>query len=247
MSNKFDTQSETLDTDDDNDDISKLQNQNEFLNKELCALKSQLQTQEMENSNLKQEKESLQDKLNNYQEYLDSLGGDSVDKLKAQMLEQEKEIEQLNEFIQEDLINTENIQNEYENKISRLKNDLNDIEIENDQLKAEITNMKENYQNEIENCFNNLSQIRDEKEAMENRLNSQIESLQITIKSQQEKIDELDKENKQIEKDNEVKMNETIDKYTKEIKKLQNAAKALSSKSSKNDIDAINKLNSELT
>lgn len=247
MSNKFDTQSETLDTEDDNDDISKLQNQNEFLNKELCALKSQLQTQEMENSNLKQEKESLQDKLNNYQEYLDSLGGDSVDKLKAQMLEQEKEIEQLNEFIQEDLINTENIQNEYENKISRLKNDLNDIEIENDQLKAEITNMKENYQNEIENCFNNLSQIRDEKEAMENRLNSQIESLQITIKSQQEKIDELDKENKQIEKDNEVKMNETIDKYTKEIKKLQNAAKALSSKSSKNDIDAINKLNSELT
>ena len=128
------------------------------------------------------------------------------------MLEQEKEIEQLNEFIQEDLINTENIQNEYENKISRLKNDLNDIEIENDQLKAEITNMKENYQNEIENCFNNLSQIRDEKEAMENRLNSQIESLQITIKSQQEKIDELDKENKQIEKDNEVKINETIDK-----------------------------------
>ena len=66
MSNKFDTQSETLDTEDDNDDISKLQNQNEFLNKELCALKSQLQTQEMENSNLKQEKESLQDKLNNY-------------------------------------------------------------------------------------------------------------------------------------------------------------------------------------
>ena len=67
------------------------------------------------------------------------------------------EIEKLNEFIQEDLINTENMQNEYEAKISHLKTDLLDIEQENEQLKAEMNNLKESYRTEIENCFNNIT------------------------------------------------------------------------------------------
>ena len=247
MNSRFDSQPETLETEEDSDEISKLQNQNEFLNKELCSLRSQLQTQELENLNLREENESVLEKIKNYEDYFESCGEGNGEGIKDRLLEQEKEIEKLNEFIQEDLINTENMQNEYEAKISHLKTDLLDIEQENEQLKAEMNNLKESYRTEIENCFNNITHLRDEKEQCENSLNKEIEMLQSTIKSQQDKIDFIDKEYKEHCVQSELKLKTTTDKFMREIKSLKQKANYLTENAPREEIDEMNKANQALS
>ena len=247
---------DSFDLIEESDEISKVQNLNQKLNIEICNLQSLNQTLEIENKNLKEEIESYKIKINNYEEYIQSLDGEKketnnedlndINYLKTKYLEYQKEIERLNEFISEELIQSENMQNDYENQIQSLRSDCEDLENENEQLKIDINNLRTKCQREVQEIFNEMTQSKNEKEQMEEFYKKQNEELQSIIKKMENKIYAQDKLYNELNENSTKTLKETIDKYNHDIKEIQKKTSVIDSLSSKNEIDKINETNHQL-
>ena len=247
---------DSFDLIEESDEISKVQNLNQKLNIEICNLQSLNQTLEIENKNLKEEIESYKIKINNYEEYIQSLDGEKketnnedlndINYLKTKYLEYQKEIERLNEFISEELIQSENMQNDYENQIQSLRSDCEDLENENEQLKIDINNLRTKCQREVQEIFNEMTQSKNEKEQMEEFYKKQNEELQSIIKKMENKIYAQDKLYNELNESSTKILKETIDKYNHDIKEIQKKTSVIDSLSSKNEIDKINETNHQL-
>jgi len=247
---------DTFDLIEESDEISKVQNLNQKLNIEICNLKSLNQTLEMENKNLKDEIESYKIKINNYEEYIQSLDEEKketnnedlndINYLKTKYFEYQKEIERLNEFITEELIQSENKQNDYENQIESLRSDYEDLENENEQLKIDINNLRSKCQREVQEIFNEMTEIKNEKEQMEEFYKKQNEEFQIIIKKLENKIYLQDNLYNELNEKSEKTLKETIDKYNHDIKEIQKKTFVIDSLSSKNEIEKINEKNHQL-
>ena len=247
---------DSFDLIEESDEISKVQNLNQKLNIEICNLQSVNQTLEIENKNLKDEIESYKIKINNYEEYIQSLDEEKketnnedlndINYLKTKYLEYQKEIERLNDFISEELIQSENIQNDYENQIQSLRSDCEDLENENEQLKIDINNLRTKCQREVQEIFNEMTQSKNEKEQMEEFYKKQNEEFQIIIKQLENKIYLQDNLYNELNEKSEKTLKETIDKYNHDIKEIQKKTFVIDSLSSKNEIEKINEKNHQL-
>ena len=247
---------DSFDLIEESDEISKVQNLNQKLNIEICNLQSLNQTLEIENKNLKDEIESYKIKINNYEEYIQSLDEEKketnnedlndINYLKTKYLEYQKEIERLNDFISEELIQSENMQNDYENQIQSLRSDCEDLENENEQLKIDINNLRTKCQREVQEIFNEMTQSKNEKEQMEEFYKKQSEELQLIIKKLENKIYIQDKLYNELSENSTKTLKETIDKYNHDIKEIQKKTSVINSLSSNNEIEKINETNHQL-
>ena len=228
------------------EEISALQNENAQLNLELCSLTTQCETLESENKGLKDEISTLNEKIKNLEEYIDKIEENdivenakineinnitsnsnlqeenNINVLKHKILELQKEIIRLNDNMKEDLINNGNMQSEYENQIEILKNDIIVLENENEQIRADMMNIKEKCQIDLKNCFEEMSMIRKEKEESEKKYIEKLEELNSIIKKYQNKIFEQENLYKELCDESSKKLKETIDKFTNDIKNLKN-------------------------
>ena len=223
------------------EEISALQNENAQLNLELCSLTTQCETLESENKGLKDEISTLNEKIKNLEEYIEKIEENdiventkinqinnisnsilqeenNINVLKHKIIELQKEIIRLNDNMKEDLINNGNMQSEYENQVEILKNDIIVLENENEQIRADMMNIKEKCQIDLKNCFEEMSMIRKEKEESEKKY---IEKNSI-IKKYQNKIFEQENLYKELCDESSKKLKETIDKFTNDIKNLKN-------------------------
>ena len=229
-----------------NEEISALQNENAQLNLEICSLTTQCETLESENKGLKDEISTLNEKIKNLEEYIDKIEENdivenakineinniasssnlqeenNINVLKHKILELQKEIIRLNDNMKEDLINNGNMQSEYENQIEILKNDIIVLENENEQIRADMMNIKEKCQIDLKNYFEEMSMIRKEKEESEKKYIEKLEELNSIIKKYQNKIFEQENLYKELCDESSEKLKETIDKFTNDIKNLKN-------------------------
>ena len=174
-------------------EMEALQNENAQLNLEICTLTTQYETLESENKGLKDEISTLNEKIKNLEEYIDKIEENDIIEnthineidilsntelqeendiniLRHKIIELQKEIIRLNDNTKEDLILNENMQTEYESQIEILKNDIIALENENDQIRADMKNIKEKCQLDLKNCFEEMSTLRTEKEESEKKL-----------------------------------------------------------------------------
>ena len=227
------------------EEISALQNENAQLNLELCSLTTQCETLESENKGLKDEISTLNEKIKNLEEYIEKIEENdiventkinqinnisnsilqeenNINVLKHKIIELQKEIIRLNDNMKEDLINNGNMQSEYENQVEILKNDIIVLENENEQIRADMLNIKEKCQIDLKNCFEEMSMIRKEKEESEKKYIEKLEELNSIIKKYQNKIFEQENLYKELCDESSKKLKETIDKFTNDIKNLKN-------------------------
>ena len=227
------------------EEISALQNENAQLNLELCSLTTQCETLESENKGLKDEISTLNEKIKNLEEYIEKIEENdiventkineinnlsnsilqeenNINVLKHKIIELQKEIIRLNDNMKEDLINNGNMQSEYENQVEILKNDIIVLENENEQIRADMMNIKEKCQIDLKNCFEEMSMIRKEKEESEKKYIEKLEELNSIIKKYQNKIFEQENLYKELCDESSKKLKETIDKFTNDIKNLKN-------------------------
>ena len=234
----------TVDESKENEEIVALQNENAQLNLELCSLTTQCETLESENKGLKDEISTLNEKIKNLEDYIEKIEENdiventkineinnisnsiqeenNINVLKHKIIELQKEIIRLNDSMKEDLINNGNMQSEYENQIEILKNDIIVLENENEQIRADMINIKEKCQIDLKNYFEEMSMIRKEKEESEKKYIEKLEELNSIIKKYQNKIFEQENLYKELCDESSKKLKETIDKFTNDIKNLKN-------------------------
>ena len=226
-------------------EMEALQNENAQLNLEICTLTTQYETLESENKGLKDEISTLNEKIKNLEEYIDKIEENDIIEnthineidilsntelqeendiniLRHKIIELQKEIIRLNDNTKEDLILNENMQTEYESQIEILKNDIIALENENDQIRADMKNIKEKCQLDLKNCFEEMSTLRTEKEESEKKFIEKLEELNGIIKKYQNKIFEQENLYKELCDLSSKKLKETIDKFTNDIKNIKN-------------------------
>lgn len=213
--------SESLDIDDIIE--SESQNNSQQLQIELCLLNSKMQTLELENKTVKEENESQKEKIKIFTDYFESIQDDedNAEKLKEELKEKECELEKMSELIAEEVMNAENAQREYELEISKLNGEIVSLETENEQTKIELTKTKETCQLSYETYFNDIATLREEKEAQELFFNKEYEKMKNENKQLKDKIDQLQTKHDELIEANTMSMTELIEKYTNDIKSLQ--------------------------
>ena len=264
-SSRSSTASEIFDFDE-NKEMLELQNQNEKLHLKICDLKAQLENLELDKGALNEENVSLKEKIKNYEEYISQLeesgnneikGFGNIDnikvdelteeELKEKVIEYKSEIERLNEFIKEELLNNETSTKEYEQEIKSLKEEIKNNEDEAYHLKLEFGRVKEQNQKDIENLCNDYNNLKQEKEDNEQILNEKIAENFATVKNLENKLYQMEKSYQELSELSAKKLKETIDKYTDDIAKVREEAEKINKINSQTlegiDITKLNKEN----
>ena len=129
----------TVDDYKESEQMIELQNENAHMDLELCILHTQCENLESENKGLKEEISTLKEKIKNFEEYIEKIEENDIiestqlneidilsnsklqeekdiNVLRHKIIELQKEIIPLSDNLKENLINIENMQNEYENQ-----------------------------------------------------------------------------------------------------------------------------------
>ena len=194
-------------------------------------------------------KKTLQEETNNNTEELKKIMEKLQDKQKndKKLEEKNSEIERLNEFIKEELLNNETSTKEYEQEIKSLKEEIKNNEDEAYHLKLEFGRVKEQNQKDIENLCNDYNNLKQEKEDNEQILNEKIAENFATVKNLENKLYQMEKSYQELSELSAKKLKETIDKYTDDIAKVREEAEKINKINSQTlegiDITKLNKEN----